>query len=129
MAERDPVETWDAFLDHPAYRAVFGDRNDSVLRRGMFLARPPLAALAAVVFAFVFWSVATCGAQVGIGVRLLYALWTVGIPLYFFVETIYGVDPAKSKDEAKMKTFKATQDAARPVWIACAAALGVLLLK
>lgn len=123
------VVKWEAFFDRPTCKAVFGDRNDSILRRGMFLARPPLAALATVVFVVVFWSAAAYGDEVGVGVRLLYALWTFGIPLYFFVETIHGVDPAKAEDEAKMTAFKATQDAARPVWVACAASLGVLLLK
>jgi hypothetical protein len=124
------VQRWEKFLNRPECKERFGDQKASILKRWLFLSRVPLAALSGVVFLIVFIAVAVRGDKVGLSVRLLYALWTFGVPLYFFVETVYGVDPEKAKiNKAQLEQFKATQDAARPVWAACAAALSVLLLK
>jgi hypothetical protein len=49
------------------------------------------------------------------------------VPLYFLVETAYGVDYMCEKE--KLDQFKAVQDAARAVWAGCAAAIGILILK
>ncbi len=65
-----------------------------------------------------------------IPVRLLYGAWTIAVPLWFFVEYVYcaGASATLSAREEARKPVKAMQEAARPVWAGCAAALGLLLV-
>jgi hypothetical protein len=84
--------------------------------------------------------------------RLLYGVWTIGVPMWFFLEYVYcsGKRPAKpvksaetaaetvdyetkladyeAKLESLRKDIKGLQEAARPVWAGCVAALGLLLV-
>jgi hypothetical protein len=64
--------------------------------------------------------------------KLVYALWTVSVPLYFFAEWVLGIDWAVAKQPEKKPALdyvKGCQDQARTVWAGFAAALAVLLLK
>lgn len=62
--------------------------------------------------------------------KLLFAIWTIGVPIYLFVETAFGTKlPVDETGKAMLEHFKAAQDAARAVWAGCAAAIAVLILK
>ena len=62
----------------------------------------------------------------------LYACWTIGVPLWLFLETIEGrkMRSGETPDQykARVEHLSATQNAARQVWAGCAAAIGIFLL-
>ena len=98
--------------------------------------RPRLGAIAGVVFLFVFFAVACPYVPrtgwVGRVVRIVFALWTIAVPVWFFVESVYGVDNTKASEpdlKSRKDELKAMQEAARSVWAGCAAAVAVLLWK
>ena len=64
--------------------------------------------------------------------KVAYGIWIVGVPIYFFVEWVYGVDWKVAHDpnnKHRLDYFKECQSQARTVWAAFATALGLLLLK
>src|SRR6516225_6632036 len=71
-------------------------------------------------------------ALLDLAIRIAFALWTIAVPAWFFVERVYGIAPSATSnpDFVKYKAeLKDMQDAARAVWAGCAAALAVLLWK
>ena len=98
--------------------------------------RPWLGGIAGVVFLLVFLAVARVPRKgsVGRGVRIVFAVWTIAVPGWFFIESVYGVDDTKRSNsdidfKSRQDELKAMQDAARSVWAGCAAAVAVLLWK
>jgi hypothetical protein len=112
---------------------IFGDPESGVVKRCFVFARVPLAAIAACVFGWIcirLYNLPDHAEAVDSCTRLLFAFWTIAVPCYFFLETVYGIKTDLSdKQKAKLDQFKASQDAARAVWAGCAAAIAVLILK
>jgi hypothetical protein len=103
----------------------------SILKPWVLKARGPASVVAALVF-FILVGMAASGHYNNPWGRFLYATWTGLLPLWFFVERVYGIDLTQADNsgfEAKRTEFKAMQEAARTVWAGCAAALGILMIK
>ena len=110
---------------------VFGDPKNGVVKCWVIWARIPFAILAVLIFGCICVKLWDADAKsVDATTKLLFAAWTIAVPLYFFVETVYGINPKFAEQlTAKLDQFKASQDAARGLWAGCAAAIAVLILK
>jgi hypothetical protein len=65
-------------------------------------------------------------------VKIVYAIWTVLVPLWFFMEWVYGVNwkvATQPDKKPALDYMKGCQDQARAVWAGFAAVAGILLLK
>jgi hypothetical protein len=108
----------------------------SILKPWVLRRRKWLGGIAGVVFLLVFLAVAcpyvSRTGPVGLGVRIIFAFWTIAVPVWFFIESVYGVDDTKAFEpdfKSRKDDLKAMQEAARSVWAGCAAAVAVLLWK
>lgn len=64
--------------------------------------------------------------------KIGYCVWTILVPLWFFLEVVYGFQnekPINATYKDEFDRVKAFQDAARPLWVACAAVMGLILFK
>jgi hypothetical protein len=70
-----------------------------------------------------------------LAIKITYFGWTIAVPLWMFLEVVWGFRPVFPTDKEypeyvkELEVLKVKQDAARPVWAGAAAALGILLLK
>jgi hypothetical protein len=95
-------------------------------------------ALLAIISVELFQTVRACDAKapactpIPSWIKLAYAAWTVGVPIYFMIEWVYGIDwkfALEPDNKPRLDYQKSCQDQARTVWAAFAAAIGILLLK
>jgi hypothetical protein len=64
--------------------------------------------------------------------KILYCIWTIGVPLWLFLEIAWGFKEHEPSDQTykdELAALKTLQDAARPVWAACALIMGAVLLR
>jgi hypothetical protein len=74
-----------------------------------------------------------CGPEyLGFWTKIVFFVWAVGVPIYFFCEWYFGIDWERAmlpENKAALDALKSYQDQARAVWAGFAAILGAFLLK
>ena len=64
--------------------------------------------------------------------RLFFAVWTIGVPFWLLMEFVDCRRPKQGESDsdfnARQEELRTLQEAVRPVWAGCAAAVGIMLL-